>query len=115
MAAIINSVRRAEATIKAYQGDTFSPTLTFTNAAGDALDFTDVTFKMQIRDKEGDLMQELLDGTDINVTLPNILEINTIITIAGGCYEYDLQGEYDNGDIITFLGGKFDVVKQITV
>jgi hypothetical protein len=115
MSTIIDSIRRAEANIKAYQGDTFSPHLTFTDDNNVALNFTGVTFKMQIRKKDGTLMQTLLQGTDITVTLPNIVVFNSIINVEKGCYEYDLQGTYSNNTVVTFLAGQFDVTKQITV
>jgi hypothetical protein len=115
MPTTIDSIRRAEANIKAYQGDTFSPTLTFTDDNDDPLDFTGVTFKMQIRKKDGTLMQTLTQGSGISVTLPNIVVFNSIISVEKGCYEYDLQGTYSNNTVVTFLGGSFDVTKQITV
>jgi hypothetical protein len=117
MPTVINSVRRAEANIRAYQGDTFSPELTFTDANDAALDFTGVTFKMQIRKKDGTLMQTLLQGTDLTLTLPNIISFGTIIDVEKGIYEYDLQGTWPAPDdsIITILGGQFEVVKEITV
>ena len=87
MPTTIDTIRRAEANIKAYQGDTFAPTLTFTDAAEDPLDFTGVTFKMQIRKKDGTLMQTLLQGSDMVVTLPNTLTFNSIINVEKGCYE----------------------------
>lgn len=115
MSTTINTIRRAEADIKAYQGDTLSPTLTFTDDNDDPLNFTGVTFKMQIRKKDGTLMQTLTQGTEIVVTLPNIVVLNAIINIEKGCYEYDLQGTYSNNTVVTFLGGGFEVTKQITV
>jgi hypothetical protein len=115
MSTVINSIRRAEGNIKAYQGDTFSPTLTFTDDNEDPLDFTDVVFKMQIRKKDGTLMQTLIQDVDITVTLPNIVVFNSIINVEKGCYEYDLQGTYSDNSVVTFLGGSFDVTKQITV
>jgi len=115
MPTIINAIRRAEANITAYQGDTFAPTLTFTDDDDVALNFTGVTFKMQIRKKDGTLMQTLSHGTDITVTLPNIVVFNSIINVEKGCYEYDLQGTYSNNTVVTFLGGQFEVTKQITV
>jgi len=114
-ATVINSVRRAEANIKAYQGDTFSPELTFTDANNDPLDFTDVDFKMQIRKKDGTLMQTLLQGTDLTVTLPNIISFGTIIDMEKGVYEYDLQGTWSDDSVVTLLGGQFEVVKEVTV
>lgn len=114
-ATIINSVRRAEANIKAYQGDTFSPELTFTDANDDPLDFTDVVFKMQIRKKDGTLMQTLLQDTDLTVTLPNIISFGTIIDVEKGVYEYDLQGTWSDDSVVTLLGGQFEVVKEVTV
>lgn len=115
MSTVINTIRRAEADIKAYQGDSLAPTLTFTDDNENAIDLTGVTFKMQIRKKDGTLMQTLTQGTDITVTLPNIVVLNAIINIEKGCYEYDLQGSYIDGKIVTFLGGGFEVTKQITV
>jgi hypothetical protein len=111
----INTIRRSEGNITAYQGDTLSLTLTFTDDNDDPLDFTGVTFKMQIRKKDGTLMQTLTQGTDITVTQPNIVVLSSIINIEKGCYEYDLQGTYSNNTVVTFLGGSFDVTKQITV
>ena len=116
MATIINLVRRAEANIKVYKGDTNTFTLSFTDANGDPLDFTGVTFKMQIRDSTTNaLLQELLQGTAMTVTLPNTVVFDVVITIAAGTYDYDLQGTYSNLDVITFLGGKFEVLKEVTV
>lgn len=115
MPTVINSIRRAEANIKAYQGDTFSPELTFTDANDDPLDFTDVTFKMQIRKKDGTLMQTLIQGTDLTVTLPNIISFGTIIDVEKGIYEYDLQGTWSDDSVVTLLGGQFEVIKEVTV
>jgi hypothetical protein len=115
MSTIIDSIRRAQADIKAYQGDTFAPTLTFTDENDDPLNFTGVTFKMQIRKKDGTLMQTLTQGTDIVVTLPNIVVFNSVINVEKGCYEYDLQGTTTGGVVVTYLGGNFEVTKQITV
>ena len=112
---VINSVRRAEANIKAYQGDTFSPELTFTDSNDDPLDFTDVVFKMQIRKKDGTLMQTLIQDTDLTVTLPNIISFGTIIEVEKGLYEYDLQGTWSDDSVVTLLGGQFEVVKEVTV
>lgn len=115
MATNINTVRRAEGNIKAYQGDTFCPVLTFKDSGGNNLDLTGITFKMQIKRKDGTLLQTLEDGTDIIVTLPNVVTFDTIISIDKGTYEYDLQGTYNDGKIVTFLGGSFEVIKHITV
>lgn len=118
MSTVINSVRRAEANIKAYQGDTFSPELTFTDSNDDPLDFTDVTFKMQIRKKDGTLMQTLVQGVDLNVPAPATdgkILFGTIIDIEKGVYEYDLQGTWSDDSVVTLLGGQFEVVKEITV
>ncbi len=115
MATTINTIRRAEGNIKAYQGDTFCPVLTFKDSNGDNLDLTGITFKMQIKKKDGTLMQTLEDEVDILVTLPNVITFNSIISIEKGVYEYDLQGTYDDGKIVTFLGGSFEVFKHVTV
>jgi hypothetical protein len=115
MATTINTIRRAEATVKAYQGDTFCPVLTFKDSGGNNLDLTGITFKMQIKKKDGTLMQTLEDGTDIIVTLPNVVTFDVIIAIDKGTYEYDLQGTYNDGKVVTFLGGVFEVTKQVTV
>lgn len=112
---VINSVRRADANIKAYQGDTFSPELTFTDANDDPLDFTDVVFRMQIRKKDNTLMQTLVQDTDFTVTLPNIISFGTIIEVEKGLYEYDLQGTWSDDSVVTLLGGQFEVVKEVTV
>jgi hypothetical protein len=115
---VINSVRRAEANIKAYQGDTFSPELTFTDANDDPLDFTDVTFKMQIRKKDGTLMQTLIQDTDFTLSDPaddGKIFFGTIIDIEKGVYEYDLQGTWSDDSVVTLLGGQFEVVKEVTV
>lgn len=115
---VINSVRRAEANIKAYQGDTFSPELTFTDSNDDPLDFTDVVFKMQIRKKDGTLMQTLEQDTDFTVggsPIPNVISFGTIIEVEKGLYEYDLQGTWSDDSVVTLLGGQFEVVKEVTV
>lgn len=114
MTTLINTVRRAEVYIKAYQGDTFCPTLTFTDENGDPLDFTGVEFKMQIRNKSGQLEKTLLMDQDIFVTLPNIVAFNTLVNIDKGVYDTDLQGKYTDGKVVTFIGGQFEVFKEIT-
>ena len=114
MATSINSIRRAEANIKAYQGDTFCPVLTFTDSSGSPLDFTDVVFKMQIRKKTGELLQTLEMGDGISVTLPNIVSFSSVINIEKGTYEYDLQGTWDDETVSTIIGGSFEVIKEIT-
>jgi hypothetical protein len=118
MPTVINSVRRAEANIKAYQGDTFSPELTFTDDNDDPLDFTGVTFKMQIRKKDGTLMQTLSQGVDLTVPAPATggkISFGTIIDIEKGIYEYDLQGTWTDDSVVTLLGGQFEVIKEVTV
>lgn len=119
MSTVINSVRRADANIKAYQGDTFSPQLTFTDANDDPLDFTDVVFKMQIRKKDGTLMQTLVQDVDFTVSQSpdptNVISFGTIIDVEKGLYEYDLQGTWSDDSVVTLLGGQFEVVKEVTV
>lgn len=114
MSVTINTIRRAEGNIKAYQGDTFAPVLNFTDENEDPLDLTGITFKMQIRKKDGTLMQTISQGAGITVTLPNTVTFSAIINVEKGCYEYDLQGTYSNGSVVTFLGGGFEVTKEIT-
>lgn len=114
MSTTINTIRRAEANIKAYQGDTFAPILNFTDENEDPLDFTGVTFKMQIRKKDGTLMQTIAQGAGITVTLPNTVTFSSIINVEKGCYEYDLQGTYSDNTVVTYLGGGFEVTKEIT-
>lgn len=103
--------------IKCYKNDTLS--LNFEMKVNDVpLDLTGSTIRLQVRPSAGSntLTLSLTAGNGINITGTdsNIVTINKLITIAAGDYVYDLEIQFANGEVKTYVQGAFKVTEDIT-
>lgn len=114
MANSINTVAAANVSITVYAGDTFTAQLTFTDNAGNPIDFTDITLKMQVKKMPiGTISLQFTEGGGITKNV-NVVTLSKIISIKGGAYVYDLQATDVDNNVITYLQGTFTVMQDVT-
>lgn len=104
----------------AQQGDTFNE-VPFEILIDDVyLDLTNAIIKMQVKkDACASPVLSLTSVDDAGITITNAnlgrFKINEqIINIKPCNYQYDIQIELSSGEIKTYVGGLFQVVKTIT-
>ena len=104
----------------AQRGDTFDEVPFEILIDGDALDLTGAIIKMEVKkDACSSSVLSLTSVADAGITITNGLlgqfKINKqIINIKPCNYQYDIQIELAGGEIKTYVGGLFQVVKTIT-
>jgi hypothetical protein len=113
----VSNVIKADINFTVLQGDTFDAVVTFKDSEGKPLNFTGATLLMEIRAEGNDAgvaEATLQSGSGFSVSA-NIVTFNYITTLAPDTYFYDLQCTFSSGLIKTLIGGKYKVLKQITI
>lgn len=116
---ISNSVYKAQLTIKAQQGDTFSRQFTFQYDDGSdtPVDLTDHELKLTVRNNAGTSILEWLnsDFTLISTGVYSIAKTATqMAAVAPGVYSFDLQVKYPTNESRTWIYGQFIIEQQTT-
>lgn len=128
MALTINLDTAQRLDITCRKGDSFNLELTFTDDSGTAIDLSDYSFKMDVRESDtasGTILNDTnftytVSGDDSN-TLTVAAPGSTMEGVDGGMYVYDLQSDSDGDDdsstgtIKTWLYGIFKVNEDITL
>lgn len=106
--------------LQVMRGDTFTWPFRLRDLSGNLLTATGDTFKMQVRDKYGQLALELssengaitLEGFDtvIRIHAP----ASQMAELAPGIYQYDIERLQYTGDVRTVLRGRFIVIADVT-
>lgn len=96
-------------------GDTFRRILTITvTGTGDPVDLTNVTVKMEVKAKAtGAALLSFTEGDGITKNI-NVITLDKIITLKGGNYVYDMEFTYPDERVVTYIGGSFIVVQDVT-
>lgn len=119
MAYKINLDAAKRVDIECRKGDTFVLNLSFTDAAGDAIDLTLYSWRMDVKDSDtqtGDIIPET-DFTytgDINGNLEITATASAMSNVDGGLYVYDLESTDGAGKVITWIYGVFQVNEDIS-
>lgn len=102
-------------------GDTFDEVPLVVTINGVKADFTDAIIRMQLRKKACDLKAVLSLTSVANAGLTIIDAINglfkinkQIIDIDIYNYVYDIEIEFGNGDIKTYIRGNFNILAEVT-
>jgi hypothetical protein len=113
----VSNVIKADVNFTVLKGDTFDAVVTFKDAEQKPLNFTGATLLMHIKDDNDVLIATLQSGAGFTVS-SNIVTFNYVPnspTFTVGTYFYDLQCTFASGLIKTLIGGKFKVLKEITI
>ena len=113
----IDLAKRLDITCR--KGDTFNLTINVTDAAGDPVDMSTYTFKMEIRETDTSVDSVVTDDqiTIIGYSIGQIrIKINADIMddVDSGLYAYDLQTTI-GGTTQTWLTGIIKVNEDVTV
>ncbi len=108
------------AELSVYRGDDFSRSLSFTNAAGAAIDITDWIIFFTVKKNQEDLDTAAVISKDITVhtnaaaglSALTLTDVDT--NISPDDYWYDIQIKKDTGEITTLMVDKFIVHTDIT-
>lgn len=102
------------------QGDTWRRNLKWNDSAGDPMDLTGYTARMQLRTSVDsvDVVIELTTGNGrITITLPNQIDVEIsaedTALIDPGSYKYDLE-MIAGTDVHKLLRGKIKVIAEVT-
>jgi hypothetical protein len=110
----VSNVIKADVNFTVLKGDTFDAVVTFKDAEQKPLNFTGATLLMHIRNDSDVLQATLQSGSGFTVS-SNIVTFNYITTLTPDTYFYDLQCTFASGLVKTLIGGKFKVLKEITI
>lgn len=105
------------------KGDSFSLSMSVTDASGDDVDFSTYTaINMQIRDTDSDTGTPILEfdyPTDFDDSTLGTLVISksdaVMATIDSGIFVYDLQLTDSTGKTITWFYGLFKINDDVTI
>lgn len=110
-------LRPAKHDIKVWRNDTLSINFEL-SIDGVPINLGGATVRMQIRPNYGSNTLTLAftegDGITVSGTTNNIIQIKKIISIASGNYVYDLESQFSNGDVKTYIRGNFIVSEDAT-
>ena len=113
----LDAARRVD--IECRKGDTFVLNLNFTDAAGDAIDLSLYTWRMDVKDSDNSV-SDIIPETDFSYTgdVDGNLEItatsSAMSVVDGGLYVYDLESTDGLGKVTTWLYGVFQVNEDIS-
>lgn len=102
------------------QGATWELSLTWTDAAGDAIDVTNYSARMQARNGyDGDAVLSLTSGSGITLggtagTIDLSVDAATTAAIGAAQYVYDLEVESSGGVVSRVVQGTFTVTREVT-
>jgi hypothetical protein len=114
MATEVSNIIKADVNFTVLKGDTFDAVVNFKDAEQKPLNFTGATLLMHIRNDEDVLQATLQSGSGFTIA-SNIVTFNYITTLTPGTYFYDLQCTFPSGLVKTLIGGKYKVLKEITI
>jgi len=110
----VSNVIKANVNFTVLDGDTFDAIVTFKDAEQKPLNFTGATLLMHIRN-QNDVLQATLQSASGFTISSNIVTFNYVTTLAPDVYFYDLQCTFASGLVKTLIGGKYKVLKEITI
>lgn len=102
------------------QGATWELSLTWTDAAGDAIDVTNYSARMQARNGyDGDAVLSLTSGSGITLggtagTIDLSVDAATTAAIGAAQYVYDLEVESSGGVVSRVVQGTLTVTREVT-
>lgn len=110
-------LRPAKHDIKMWRNDTLA--INFELSIDDVpINLGGATVRMHVRPSYGSntLTLAFTEGNGITVTgaSNSVIEVKKLITIAAGNYVYDLESQFSNGDVKTYIKGNFIVQEDIT-
>jgi hypothetical protein len=114
MATEVSNIIKADVNFTVLKGDTFDAVVTFKDSEQKPLNFTGATLLMHIRDDSDSLVATLQSGSGFT-RANNIVTFNYVTTLAPNTYFYDMQCTFANGTVKTLIGGKYKVLKEITI
>lgn len=110
-------LRPAKHDIKVWRNDTLAINFEL-SIDGAPIDLSGATIRMQVRPEVGSntVTLALTEGDGITVTgsSHNMVEVKKLITTAAGSYVYDLESQFSNGDVKTYVKGNFVISQDIT-
>lgn len=111
-------LRPAQYNIKIWRNDTWSQTFAIL-ADTTPVDLTGCTIVIQVRPSasSSDVALELstTEGTiSIGGVDTNQITLNKIVDVAAGSYVYDMNVEFQSGEVKTYIWGNFIVQEDIT-
>ena len=118
MATQINLDNSTRVDITCRKGDTFSLELTFTDDAGDAIDLTYYTWKMDVKETDTSSSDIIADDSftysgnssgELTITATAV----TMAATSGGTYVYDLQST-NSGVVKTWVYGIFKINEDVS-
>lgn len=102
------------------EGDDFTYSLTFTDSDDNALDITNWTVWLTLKDHPSDadsdakFQKKVTSHTDPSNGKTEITVESSDMEDREGVYYYDMQYKDDSGNVVTFLWGKINIRKGIT-
>jgi hypothetical protein len=111
----VSNVIKANVNFTVLKGDTFDAVVTFKDADNKPLNFTGATLYMAIVTSSYASVGPILeDGSGFTVS-GNTVTFDYVPTMQPDTYFYDLQCEFASGLKKTLIGGKFKVLREITI
>lgn len=111
----VSNVIKADVNFTVLKGDTFDAVVSFKDADNKPLNFTGATLYMAIVNSSYASVGPILeDGSGFTVS-GNTVTFDYIPTMQPDTYFYDLQCEFSSGLKKTLIGGKFKVLREITI
>jgi len=112
----LDSATRVDVTCR--KGDTFELEFTFSDDAGDAIDLTGYTWKMDVKETDTSSSDVIADssfsytGTGLGV-LTITASASVMAAVSGGLYVYDLQST-NSGVVKTWVYGIFKINEDVS-
>jgi len=100
------------------KGDTFSISLTFTDANGDEMDVSSHAFKMVVKETDTSA-SDIISASDFTFSVDpsNVVEVvcqyNVMEAVEAGVYVYDLQSK-DGNLVRTWIYGVFKINEDVS-
>lgn len=106
---------------KAQQGETFSRVLTWKDSAGNPINLTGYTARMQLRSSatSSTVILELTTNSGITLggaagTITLTISATTMAGLTPGAYSYDLEMVSGSGVVTPLLKGVFTIAPEVT-
>lgn len=112
----LDSATRVDVTCR--KGDTFELEFTFSDDAGDAIDLTGYTWKMDVKETDTSSSDVIADSSfSYTGTATGVLKItasaSVMAAVSGGLYVYDLQST-NSGVVKTWVYGIFKINEDVS-
>lgn len=118
MATQINLDNSSRVDVTCRKGDSFELKFTFTDDAGDAIDISGYTWKMDVKETDTSSSDIIADssfsysGTSLGV-LTITATAAVMAAVSGGLYVYDLQST-NSGTVKTWVFGIFKINEDVS-